>query len=66
MRFTEPQGRTKEPPVRPHHSTRPSSPPPYAPRYSEYGFIIMTEEEKKLSRLEKRLVANVEFDDQAL
>jgi hypothetical protein len=36
-------------------------------RYSEYGFIIMTEEEeKKLARLEKRLVANVDFDDQAL
>jgi hypothetical protein len=26
----------------------------------------MTEEEKKLARLEKRLVANVDFDDQAL
>jgi hypothetical protein len=37
--------------------------------YSEYGFIIMTkeeEEEEKLARLEKRLVANVDFDDQAL
>jgi hypothetical protein len=30
-------------------------------------FIIMTkEEEEKLARLEKRLVANVDFDDQAL
>jgi hypothetical protein len=39
----------------------------YAPRYFEYGFIIMTEEEeKKLARLEKRLVANINFDDQAL
>jgi hypothetical protein len=40
-------------------------PPPYAPWYSE-GFVIMTEEEEnKLARLE-RLVANVDFDDQAL
>jgi hypothetical protein len=32
-----------------------------------YGFIILLEEEeKKLSHLEKRLVPNVEFDDQAL
>jgi hypothetical protein len=31
------------------------------------GFIITTEEEeKKLAHLEKRLVANVDFDDQAL
>jgi hypothetical protein len=60
MRFTEPQGRTEEPPVPPH-------PPPYTPRYSTYGFIILSEEEeKKLSRLEKRLVANVDFDDQSL
>jgi hypothetical protein len=58
MRFTEPQGRTEEPTV----------PPPYTPRYSTYGFIILSEEEeeKKLSRFEKRLVANVDFDDQAL
>jgi hypothetical protein len=36
-------------------------------RYSEYGFIIMTEEEeKKLAHLEKRLVENVDFDNQAL
>jgi hypothetical protein len=42
-------------------------PPPYTPIYSSYGFIILSEEEeKKLSRLEKRLVPNVEFDDQAL
>jgi hypothetical protein len=27
---------------------------------------LSKEEEKKLSRLEKRLVANVDFDDQAL
>jgi hypothetical protein len=27
---------------------------------------MLEEEEKKLSRLEKRLVANVDFDDQAL
>jgi hypothetical protein len=67
MRFTEPQGRTEEPLIRPRHSTGSSSPPPYAPRYS-VGFIIMTEEEeeKKLSHLEKRLVANVDSDDQAL
>jgi hypothetical protein len=64
MRFTEPRGRTEEPPVPPH---RLSTPPPYTPRYSAYGFIIMLEEEgKKLPRLEKRLVANVDFDDQAL
>jgi hypothetical protein len=56
----------EEPPIRPRHSTRSSAPPPYAPRYSE-GFVIMTEEEeKKLTCLEKRLVANVDFDDQAL
>jgi hypothetical protein len=67
MRFTEPQGRTKEPPVPPRPSTRSSAPPLYTPRYSTYGFIILSEEEeKKLSRLEKRLVANVDFDDQAL
>jgi hypothetical protein len=66
-RFTEPQGRTEEPPVPPRRSTRSSAPPPYTPLYSAYGFIILTEEEeKKLSHLEKRLVANVDFDDQAL
>jgi hypothetical protein len=42
-------------------------PPPYTSRYSTYGFIILSEEkEKKLSHLDKRLVANVNFDDQAL
>jgi hypothetical protein len=47
--------------------TRSSAPPPYTPWYSEYGFIIMTEEEEeKLTCLEKRLVANINFDDQAL
>jgi hypothetical protein len=52
MRFTEPHGCTEEPPVRPHRSTRSSTPPPYTSWYSEYGFIIMTEdEEKKLARL---------------
>jgi hypothetical protein len=67
MRFTEPQGCTEEPPVPPRRSTRSSAPPPYTLRYSTYGFIILSEEEKmKLSRLEKRLVANVDFDDQAL
>jgi hypothetical protein len=68
MRFTEPQGRTEEPPVLPRRSTHSSAPPPYTPRYSTYGFIILSEEEeeKKLSRLEKRLVGNVDFDDQAL
>jgi hypothetical protein len=67
MRFTEPQGRTEEPPVPPRRSTRSSAPPPYTPRYSTYGFIILSEEEEeKLYRLEKRLVANVDFDDQAL
>jgi hypothetical protein len=68
MRFTEPQGRTEEPPVPPRRSTRSSAPPPYTSWYSAYGFIIMLEEEeeKKLARLEKRLVANVDFDDQAL
>jgi hypothetical protein len=67
MRFTEAQGRTEEPPIPPRHSTRSSTPPPYAPRYSAYGFIIISEEEEeKLARLEKRHVANVDFDDQAL
>jgi hypothetical protein len=66
MRFTESQGRTEEPPVRPHRSTRSSAPPPHASWYSN-GFIITTEEEeKKLTRLEKRLVAHVDFDDQSL
>jgi hypothetical protein len=67
MRFTEPQGRTEELLVPPHRSTRSYAPPTYTLRYSAYGFIILSEEEeKKLSRLEKRLVANVDFDDQAL
>jgi hypothetical protein len=66
MRFTEPQGRMEEPPVRPRRSTRSSAPPPHALRYSKYEFIIKTEEEEKLTRLEKRLVANVDFDNQAL
>jgi hypothetical protein len=67
MRFTEPQGHTEEPPVPPRRSTRSTAPPPYTPIYSSYGFIISSsEEEKKLSRLEKRLVPNVDFDDQAL
>jgi hypothetical protein len=57
LTFTEPQGRTKEPPVPPRRLTQSSAPPPYAPRYSKYGFIIMTEkEEKKLAHLEKRLL----------
>jgi hypothetical protein len=47
MRFTESQGRMEEPPVQPHRSTRSSAPPPYTLWYSEYGFIIMTEEEAK-------------------
>jgi hypothetical protein len=51
MRFTAPQGRTEEPPVPPRRSNRSSAPPPYTPRYSTYGFIILSEEEeKKLSR----------------
>jgi hypothetical protein len=67
MRFTKPQGRKEEPPFPPRRSTRSSAPPPYTPRHSTYGFIILSEEEeKKLSRLEKRLVENVDFDDQAL
>jgi hypothetical protein len=37
----------------------------HALRYSD-RFIIMMEEEKKLTHLEKRLVANVDFDDQVL
>jgi hypothetical protein len=57
----------EEPPVPPSRSTRSSTPPPYTPRYSTYGFIILSEEEeKKLSCLGKRLVANVNFDGQAL
>jgi hypothetical protein len=67
MRFTEPQGRTAEPPVCPHGSTQSSAPPPCNPRYSKYGFVIKTEEEEeKLARLEKRLVANIDLNDQAL
>jgi hypothetical protein len=57
----------EEPPIPPRRSTRSSVPHPYTPRYSTYGFIILSEkEEKKLFCLEKRLVANVDFDDQAL
>jgi hypothetical protein len=67
IRFTEPQGCMEEPPVPPRRSTRSSAPPPYTPRYSAYGFIIISEEEeRKFARLEKRLVANVDFNDQAL
>jgi hypothetical protein len=67
MRFTEPQGCTEEPPIPPRRSTRSSTPPPYTLWYSTYDFIILSEEkEKKLTRLEKRLVTNVDFDDQAL
>jgi hypothetical protein len=55
----------EELPVRPRHSTRSSAPPPYTPWYSKGYIIITEEEEKKLARLE-RLVANVDFDDQAL
>jgi hypothetical protein len=67
MRFTEPQGHTEEPPVPPRRSTRSTAPPPYTPIYSSYGFIILSSsEEERLSRLEKRLVPNVKFDDQEL
>jgi hypothetical protein len=67
MRFTEPQGHTKEQPAPPRRSTRSTAPPPYTPIYSSYGFIILSSsEEERLSRLEKRLVPNIEFDDQAL
>jgi hypothetical protein len=44
-------GCTEEPPVQPHRSTRSSAPPPHTLWYSN-GFIIMTEEEEKLARLE--------------
>jgi hypothetical protein len=67
MRFTEPQGHMEEPPVPPRRSTCSTAPPPYTLIYSSYGFIIFSEEEeKRLSCLEKRLVPNVDFDDQAL
>jgi hypothetical protein len=67
MRFTEPHGRTEELSVPSRRSTCSSAPPLYTLRYFTYGFIILSEEEeKKLSRIEKRLVANVDFDDQAL
>jgi hypothetical protein len=67
MSFTEPQGHTEEPPVPPRRSTCSTAPPPYTPIYSSYDFIILSEEEEeRLSRLEKGLVPNVEFDDQAL
>jgi hypothetical protein len=50
-----------------HLVDRSSAPPPYTPWYSAYGFIISSEEEEnKLSRVDKRIVANVDFDDQAL
>jgi hypothetical protein len=52
MRFTKPQEHMEEPPVQPHHSTRSSAPPPYAPLYSEGYVIMMEEEEKKLALLE--------------
>jgi hypothetical protein len=52
MRFTKPQGHMEELPVQPHHSTRSSAPPTYAPRYSERYVIMMEEEEKKLTCLE--------------
>jgi hypothetical protein len=65
-RFTKPQGHTEEPPIRPCRSTRSSAPPPYTLQYSKYGFIIKMGEEEKLTCLEKRLVANVDLDDQAL
>jgi hypothetical protein len=55
-----------EPLVPPRHSTQSSAPPPYVLWYSD-GFIIMTEEDgKKLARLGKRLVANIDFNDQGL
>jgi hypothetical protein len=67
MRFTEPQGHMEELPVPPRRSTRSTAPPPYTPIYSSHGFIILSEEEeKRLSHLEKRLVPNVDIDDQAL
>jgi hypothetical protein len=67
MRFTEPQGHTEESPVPPQRSTRSTAPPPYTLIYSSYDFIILSEEEeKRLSRPEKRLMPNVDFDDQAL
>jgi hypothetical protein len=49
MRFTEPQGHTKESPVPPRRSTRSSTPPPYTLRYPSYGFIIMSGEERRNS-----------------
>ncbi|WP_428959551.1 hypothetical protein, partial [Salmonella enterica] len=67
MRFTEPRGHTEEQPAPPRRSTRSTAPPPYTPTQSSYGFIILSaEEEDRLANLEKRLVPNVEFDDQAL
>jgi hypothetical protein len=62
MRYTKLRAHTEEPPVPPRRSTRSSSPPPYALRHPN-GFIIKTEEEDRLVRLEKRLVPNVDFDD---
>jgi hypothetical protein len=50
MRFTKLQRHMEQQPVQPHHLTRSSAPPPYTPRYSE-GYVIMTEEEKKLAHL---------------
>jgi hypothetical protein len=66
MRFTKPQGRMEEPPS--DLATRHDHPLHLHTLHGiSYGFIIMTEEgEKKLARLEKRLVENVDFDNQAL
>jgi hypothetical protein len=50
IRFTKPQGRTEEPLVPPRGSTRSSAPPPYT-LWCSNGFIIMMEEEKKLTHL---------------
>jgi hypothetical protein len=57
MRVTEPQRCMDEPPVPPRHLTQSSAPPPYTPRYSTYGFIVMPWEEACRER---------PFDDQAL
>src|SRR6185437_13565180 len=61
MRFTEGM------PPRPWRSTRSSAPPPYKPKNSEYGFIILSkEEEERLKIIKGRLRADNDFDDEAL
>lgn len=68
MRFSEPPGHDDgAPPLLPRRSTRSTASPPYAPKISEYGFVILSSEEgERLKNLKGRLRANTDFDDDAL